>query len=104
MEQQYILCPSCKISVGFLSCCTCHRKFDLVPSNGLQVHCPLCIDCKLDTFYQSDADVQLHQQCHRNSKRMFYHCECCNGYFCKCVERQLKRQVILNPCPFSKSR
>ncbi|CAD8196119.1 unnamed protein product [Paramecium pentaurelia] len=102
MNYSLIVCPSCTLSVGFLSCCTCHIKYDFVICNGLQVNCPQCIDFKLDTYYQSDEDVQLHQQCYRNSKRMYYHCQCCNGYFCKCVEKQLKKQIILNPNPIHK--
>ncbi|CAD8121673.1 unnamed protein product [Paramecium sonneborni] len=104
MNDSIIVCPWCKISVGFLSCCTCHKIFDLVICNGLSLNCPLCINCKLDTYYQSDEDVKVHTQCHRNSKRMFYHCQCCNGYFCKCVEKQLKKQIILNPSPLHKNK
>ncbi|CAD8200770.1 unnamed protein product [Paramecium pentaurelia] len=104
MNYQFMVCPWCKRSVGFLSCCTCHKKYDLVICNGLSVNCPLCIDCKLDTYYQNDEDLLVHQQCHRNYKRMFYHCQCCKGYFCNCVEKQLKKQIILNPCPCSKNK
>ncbi|CAD8122356.1 unnamed protein product [Paramecium sonneborni] len=104
MECCYILCPSCQVSVGFLNCCTCHKYFVLSQCNGLPVTCPICVNIRLDTYYQSDEDVELHSQCYRNSKRMFYHCQCCNGYFCKCVEKQLKKQIALTPCPLPKRK
>ncbi|CAD8185258.1 unnamed protein product [Paramecium octaurelia] len=104
MDCCFILCPWCQVSVGFLNCCTCHKQFEMLECNGLPVTCPRCVNIRLDTYYQSDEDVQLHQNCYRNSKRMFYHCQCCNGYFCRCVENQLKKQIVLIPCPLLKRK
>ncbi|CAK57373.1 unnamed protein product (macronuclear) [Paramecium tetraurelia] len=97
MDCCIILCPWCQVNVGFLNCCTCRKQFEMLECNGLPVTCPRCVNIRLDTYYQSDEDVQLHQNCYRNSKRMFYHCQCCNGYFCRCVQDiSLKLQVKTN--------
>ncbi|CAK62848.1 unnamed protein product (macronuclear) [Paramecium tetraurelia] len=122
MDCCFIICPCCQIQVGFLNCCTCHKQYEWLQCNGLPVACPICVNVsvygyfkqiKLDTYYQSDEDVALHRNCYKNYKRMYYHCQCCDGYFCTCVqdistktisEKQLKKKIVLHPCPLFKRK
>ncbi|CAD8101156.1 unnamed protein product [Paramecium primaurelia] len=97
MDCCYIICSCCQINVGFLKCCTCHKDFEFYMQNYLPITCPRCVNIRLDTYYQSDQDVQLHRNCNQNIKRMFHYCKCCDGYFCQCVQQiSIKLQVNKN--------
>ncbi|KAM3146239.1 hypothetical protein pb186bvf_001584 [Paramecium bursaria] len=88
------VCSHCKVSVGFLNCCSCKLDFNFQVLEGLSVNCPCCQE-PLQTYYQQDSDLQIHKTCWKNHKRMFYSCGRCDKRFCCCVENRFKKKFCL---------